>query len=58
MGKRLARLTDANAPRWQPVTILAIGHGVVIFQCVICGDVHFMDVDAETEAALRGDSDV
>lgn len=57
MSKRLPRRTHANAPVWQPVTVLAVGNGVAIFRCLMCGEVHFQDVDAATEAMMRADLD-
>lgn len=57
MSKRLPRRTRANRPVWQPVTILAVGNGVAIFRCLICDEVHFSPVDAETEAMMRADLD-
>lgn len=58
MSKRLPRPSNRNRPVLQPITILACGNGVVIFQCLLCDQVHFMSVDVELEAEIRADLDV
>jgi hypothetical protein len=56
MGKRVARRTSINTPEWRPPTLLAVGGGRAIFQCVECGDVHVVVVEGlELEDGELGD---